>query len=257
MMVNKQILNHNYVNRAGVHHKDPAHGRVSVNPENYQTVIKQSWKHKHGLFRLGTCNVGTLSGRAGEIIETLNQRKIDICCVQEVRWRGASTRTITGKNNSQYKLLWIGNEIGNGGVGTFVAKKWIEKVLEVKLVSDILMMIKLHTNKRTVVAVSDCANQQGLTNDEKDCFYENIIQLIASVNEKDMVIIGGDLNGHVRKDIDRYDGVHGGYGFGVRNTEGEHILEMGAALNMVVCNTISLSSLTVLVAVVHKLIHTC
>ena len=72
-----------------------------------------------------------------------------------------------------------------------------------------------------------------------------------------MVIIGGDLNGHVRKDIDRYDGVHGGYGFGVRNTEGEHILEMGAALNMVVCNTISLSSLTVLVAVVHKLIHTC
>ena len=37
--------------------------------------------------------------------------------------------------------------------------------------------------------------------------------------------------------IDRYDGVHGGYSFGVRNTEGERILEMGAALDMVVCNT--------------------
>ena len=208
-----------------------------MNPEHNQTVIKLSGKHKHELFRLGTCNVGTLRGRVGEIIETLNQRKIDICCVQEVRWRGTSTRTITGKNNSQYKLFWIGNEIENGGVGIFVAKKWIKKVLEVKLVRDRLMMIKLHTDKRTIVVVSDYANQPGLANDEKDRFYENIIQLIASVNEKDMVIIGGNLNGHNVKDIHGYDGVHGGYGFGVRNTDGEHVLEMGAALNMVVCKT--------------------
>ena len=91
-------------------------------------------------------------------------------------------------------------------------------MLEVKSVSDRLMMIKLHTDKRTVVVVSGYAPQQGLNNDEKDRFCENIIQLIASVNEKDMIIIRGDLNRHVGKDIDGYDGVHGGYGFGVRIT---------------------------------------
>ena len=42
MMVNKQILNHNYVNMAGVHDKGPAHDRVSANPEHCQTLIKQS-----------------------------------------------------------------------------------------------------------------------------------------------------------------------------------------------------------------------
>ena len=47
-----------------------------------------------------------------------------------------------------------GNEIRNGGVGIFAAKKWIEKVLEVKRVSHRLMMIKLHANKRTAVVVS-------------------------------------------------------------------------------------------------------
>ena len=52
-----------------------------------------------------------------------------------------------------------------------------------------------------------------------------------------MVIIGGDLNGHVGNNIDRYDSVHGVYGFGVKNTEGGHILELGAALDTVVCNT--------------------
>ena len=149
------------------------HSRVSVNPEHCQTIIKQSRKHKHELFRLGTWNVGTLRGRAGEIIETSNQRKIDICCVQEV-WRpGASTRTVPEKN-SQYKHFWIGNEIGNGGVGIFVAKKWIEKAFEVKRVSNSLVMIKLHTNKRTGIVISGYAPQQGLTNDKKNRFYKNI-----------------------------------------------------------------------------------
>ena len=51
-----------------------------------------------------------------------------------------------------------------------------------------------------------------------------------------MVIIGGDLNGHVGKEVNGYEGVHGGYGYGIRNTEDEDILEMAAALDMVVWN---------------------
>lgn len=51
-----------------------------------------------------------------------------------------------------------------------------------------------------------------------------------------MVIIGGDLNGHVEKDVDGCDSFHGSYGLGVKNTEGERVLEMGTALNIVVCN---------------------
>ena len=57
--------------------------------------------------------------------------------------------------------------------------------------------MKLHTDKRTVAVVSGYSPQQDLTNDEKGRFYENIIQLIASVNEENMDILGGDLNGHI------------------------------------------------------------
>ena len=32
--------------------------------------------------------------------------------------------------------------------------------------------------------------------------------------------------------MDGYDGVHGGYGFGVRNTQGEHVPEMATALDI-------------------------
>ena len=40
---------------------------------------------------------------AGEVVETMTRRKVDVCCVQEARWRGASARLIAGKNN-KYKI---------------------------------------------------------------------------------------------------------------------------------------------------------
>ena len=50
-------------------------------------------------------------------------------------------------------------------------------------------------------------------------------------------MLGGDLNGHVGKENDGYEGVHGGQGYGVRNTEGERILEFCEAAGMIVCGT--------------------
>ena len=32
-------------------------------------------------------NLGSLSGREGEVCEELSKRMIDVCCLQEVRWR--------------------------------------------------------------------------------------------------------------------------------------------------------------------------
>ena len=44
------------------------------------------------------------------------------------------------------------------------------------------------------------------------------------------------MNGHVGKTTAGYEDVHGSFGYGVRNAEGEHILEFGLALDMVICN---------------------
>ena len=45
------------------------------------------------------------------------------------------------------------------------------------------------------------------------------------------------MKGHVGKTTAGSEDVHGGFGYGVRNAEGERILEFGLALDMVVCNT--------------------
>ena len=35
-----------------------------------------------------------MSGKWGKISETLKRRYVDICCVQEVRWKGQGARMI-------------------------------------------------------------------------------------------------------------------------------------------------------------------
>ena len=49
-------------------------------------------------------------------------------------------------------------------------------------------------------------------------------------------MLGEDLNRHIGKESDGYEGVHGGQGYGVRNA-GERVLEFCKAAGMIVCGT--------------------
>ena len=88
---------------------------------------------------------GTKRGHT-EVVETLTRRNLDVCCIQEVRGRGVSARLITRKN-SEYKMYWVGNNLGLGGAGILVAGKWIDKIFDVKFLNDRLIMIKLLIGK--------------------------------------------------------------------------------------------------------------
>ena len=80
--------------------------------------------------------------------------------------------------------------------------------------------------------------QCGLSEEEKDKFYDELMAVTSKFGDNELVIVGGDFNGHVGKSSEGYEGVHGGFGFGSRNKEGERLLEFGTATDMVVCNTL-------------------
>ena len=56
------------------------------------------WPPCHGYgtegvkIRIGTVNVGTLRGREGEVVDILKRRGLDLCCLQECRWKGGGAR---------------------------------------------------------------------------------------------------------------------------------------------------------------------
>ena len=232
--------NVNCVNGASTDCGGVAHGRGVARCKQPQIVSKRLHREVGGPttnFRIGTLNVGTLRGKAGEVVETMTRRGIDLCCVQEVRWRGGNKpKTITGKD-STYKLFWKGNDKGNGGVGIFLAEKWWNKVAGVDRVNDRILALKLLVGQTVTTVISVYAPQQGLDEDEKDSFYDELRATVAKTDEKELVIIAGDLNGHVGRGSEGYEGVHGGRGYGTRNKEGDRILEFGSAMDMVVTNT--------------------
>ena len=206
----------NCVNKAGTVSEGPTDGMKNVRSGHSQTVIKLPDQERlQEILRVATVNVGTLRGRASEVVETVSRRNIDICCLQEVRWRGAGTRTITGKD-TQYKLFWIGNQEGNGGVSVMLAEKWIQKVIHVNRVNDRLMLLKVLVGKRVVTIISTYAPQQGLRDDAKEKLYADLIQHTSKVDKKEVIILGGDMNGHVGKTTAGYEDVDGGFGCGVR-----------------------------------------
>ena len=91
--------------------------------------------------------------------------------------------------------------------------------------------------KRIINVLSAYVPQVGLSRELKESFCDDVLSIISYLSEIGVVVLAGDLNGHVGASADGYEGVHGGFGYGRRNLEGEYILEACVALDMVVCNT--------------------
>jgi hypothetical protein len=62
--------------------------------------------------------------------------------------------------------------------------------------------------------------------------------LVSSASISKKLFIGGDLNEHVGSTRVGFDGVHGDFGYGSRNQEGEGILNFALAYDLIVLNTI-------------------
>ena len=64
--------------------------------------------------------MGFRSGKHGEISETLKKHCVDICCLQEVRWKGQGAKMI----GNGFKFIWSGGCKAESGVGVIVAN-WL------------------------------------------------------------------------------------------------------------------------------------
>ena len=191
-------------------------------------------------FRVATWNVGSLAKRGSEVVETLETRRVDVCGIQEHRFKGAlrpnQCKFITGKT-TRYKFFWCAQESGQGGTGILLAEKWVNYVAEVKRISDRIIVLKLIVGKATYSLISVYAPQASLPAADKDRFYDQPQSTVALLPASETKIVVGDWNGHVGADAGVYGAAHGGQGFGTRNTEGERVLEFAVANDMRVGNT--------------------
>ena len=62
-----------------------------------------------------------------------------------------------------------------------MAEEWIEKVFEVQRVSDRILLVKLIVGQRVVTLLSVYAPQSGLSDVDKDLFFDQLRAVTASL----------------------------------------------------------------------------
>ena len=78
------------------------------------------------------------------------------------------------------------------GVGLFVAEEWTKKVFEVQRVSDRILLVKLIVGQRVVTLLSVYAPQSGLSDVDKDLFFDQLLAVTARILRSELLIPCGD-----------------------------------------------------------------
>jgi exonuclease III len=175
---------------------------------------------------VGTWNGGSLTSKLREIVDTMIRRRMNILCVQETKWKGQKAKEV---EDTGFKLWYIGTLTNKNGVGIVLDKSLKDVVVDIKRQGDRIILVKLLVGDLVFNVTSVYAPQIGLNESIKRQFCEQLDALVSSVPISEKLFIGGDLNGHVGSTRVGFDWVHGGFGYGSRNQEGEGILNFSLA----------------------------
>jgi hypothetical protein len=185
--------------------------------------------------RLGSWNIGSLTGKLRELVDVAIRRRVNILCVQETKWKGQKAKEVEG---SGFKLWYTGTTSGRNGVGILIDKSLKDGVVDVRRQGDRIILVRLVIGDLVLNVISAYAPQVGLSESSKSQFWEDLDSMVSTVPISEKLFIGGDLNGHVGATNVGYERVHGGFGYGSRNEGGEDVLNFALAYDLLLANTL-------------------
>ncbi|XP_063378669.1 craniofacial development protein 2-like [Cydia fagiglandana] len=106
-------------------------------------------KRSQQQLRIATWNLGSLTGRQQELAETLHRRRVNICCIQETKWKGAKSRDL----GLGYKLVYYGTVNNQNGIGIVLDKDLKNRIINIDRRTDRLMSIKLALDNQPVINI--------------------------------------------------------------------------------------------------------
>ena len=160
--------------------------------------------------KIGTWNVLSLyrAGFAKTLVEEAEKYNIEIMALQETRWTGEGECKI-----GNYTILYSGrkDDIHRAGVGFCISKKTYRAVESFNPVNERLAHIRISCKWFKMSIVVAYAPTEESEEDQKDEFYETLQTVIEKIPRHDIVIILGDMNAKVGREVDVFGpaiGVH-------------------------------------------------
>ena len=90
--------------------------------------------------RLGSWNVGSLTGRLRELVDSAIRRRVNILCVQETKWKGQKAKEV---EDTSFKLWYTRTTANRNGVGVLIDKSLKDDVVDVRRRGDRIILVKL------------------------------------------------------------------------------------------------------------------
>ncbi|VDP47038.1 unnamed protein product [Heligmosomoides polygyrus] len=100
------------------------------------------------LVRMGTLNVGTMTGRSRKVADLIERRRVEVC-LQETRWKAAKIKEI----GESLKLFCNGEDKKRNGVGRAIAESLKNSVAAVQWISDRIMSLRLDTKEGYYIVI--------------------------------------------------------------------------------------------------------
>ena len=155
-----------------------------------------------------------------DLCEKLLRREVGICCIQKVRYRCMGSKFL-GSLGKRFKLWLSGNENKIGSVKILVRKDLCRNLVAINRISDRIMVVIITFSKKVVRIICIYAPQCGRSISEKEKSYEKIARGCEVEKENEVLICLENFNGHIGKEVDGFEGAHGGFGIGKKNAEGK------------------------------------
>ncbi|VDP07230.1 unnamed protein product [Heligmosomoides polygyrus] len=164
------------------------------------------------------------------MVEALERRRAQFFAEQETRWSSRKSRDTGGR----FKVVQCGRPSATNGVGIIVSERFRDSIVSVERFNDRLMKIVVAAKERLYHISLRMLRRLGTSG--KGEFWSRLDEETAEAPTKDVVIVAGDLNGHVGAMKDGHS-CHGGFEYGSRNAYGERILEYAESHNLTAVNT--------------------
>jgi exonuclease III len=114
--------------------------------------------------RVGTWNVGSLTNKLREVVDTMIRWRVNILCFQETKWNGQKTKEI---EDTGFKLWYTGTTSTKNGVGIVLDKSLKDGVVDIKRQGDRIILVKLLVGDLVFNVISAYVSQIGLNESVK------------------------------------------------------------------------------------------
>jgi hypothetical protein len=123
--------------------------------------------------------------------------------------------------DTSFKLWYKGMTTNKNGIGILIYNSLKSGVVDVKRCGDRIILVKMVFGELVLNVISAYGPQVGHNENTMRKFQEGLEDLVRSVPSGEKLFIGGELNGHMGTSNKSFVGVHGDFGYGIRNQEGE------------------------------------